>query len=116
MVHSTVLVKGTRCSSGRRQLLTPNPASATDAPISFKKLRRDHSSPFNCAELDGNSRSSHSRNSGVSLSSLVLRQYWRPLFGAGGCVTMRFIDDKFGSSRTGLHSSVPSVSGRSHVA
>src|SRR5438270_13840349 len=71
MVHSTVLVKGTRCSSGRRQLLTPNPASATDAPISFKKLRRLHSSPFSCAALKGNSRSSHSRNSGVSASSSV---------------------------------------------
>src|SRR5947209_9394216 len=116
MVHSTLLVNGTRCASGLRQLLTPNPASATDAPINFKKLRRDHSSPFSCAAPDGNSRSSQARNSGVSLNSAVLRQYWRPLFGAGGCVTMRFIDDTSGSSPTDLYSSVLSASGRSRVA
>src|SRR5438876_12221131 len=115
MVHSTVFVNGTRCNSGRRQLVTPKPASATDAPINFKKLRRDHSSPFNCAAPDGNSRSSQARNSGVSLSSAALRQYWRPLFGSGGWVTMRFIDDRSGNSRRGLYSSAPLASGRSRV-
>src|SRR5213075_401941 len=91
IVHSTFLVKGTRCSSGRRQLVRPIPASAIDAPINFKKSRRDHSSPFSSAEPGGNSRSNHCRNSGVSFNSPRLRQYFVPVDGSGGWWKICFI-------------------------
>src|ERR1043166_2504529 len=79
------------CISGLRQLVGPTPASAIDAPISFRKSRRDHSSSLSSEAPAGNSRSSHSRNSGVSLSSCKLRQYFLPVSGSGGCCNTRFM-------------------------
>ena len=53
-------------------------------PSISRNSRRDHSSPFSSAAPAGNSRSSHSRNSGVSLSSPRLRQYVVPVGWLGG--------------------------------
>src|SRR6185503_5999524 len=67
---------GTISSSGCRvQALTP--ASASDAPISFRKLRRPTGSSHSDA-FCGNSRCRNSLNSGVSTSDSRLRQYSRP--------------------------------------
>src|SRR5687767_8776807 len=63
-------------SSGCRvQALTP--ASASDAPISFRKLRRPTGSSHSDA-FCGNSRCRNSLNSGVSASDSRLRQYSLP--------------------------------------
>src|ERR1043165_3101557 len=91
MAHSTLFVNGTRCASGRRQLVLPKPASAMEAPINFRKPRRDHSSPLSWSAPAGNSRPSQPRNSGVSLSSPRLRQYRFPVSFSGGCSKTRFI-------------------------
>ena len=67
---------GTSSSFGCRvQALTP--ASASDAPISFRKLRRPTGSSHSDA-FCGNSRWRKSLNSGVSVSDSRLRQYSRP--------------------------------------
>src|SRR5437899_496704 len=64
----------------------------------------------------GNSRSSHSRNSGVLLYSPRLRQYFLPVSGSGGCWKTRFIGGRFGNLCSERCSSVPSVSDRSPAA
>src|SRR5688572_9397068 len=67
---------GTSSSSGWRvQALTP--ASASDAPISFRNPRRPTGSSHSDA-FCGNSRWRNSLNSGVSASASRLRQYSRP--------------------------------------
>src|SRR5688572_6306832 len=67
---------GTSSSSGWRvQALTP--ASASDAPINFRKFRRPTGSSHSDA-FCGNSRWRKSLNSGVSVSDSRLRQYSRP--------------------------------------
>src|SRR6185295_9011622 len=67
---------GTMRSSGWRvHALTP--ASASDAPISFRNSRRPAGS-LNSDAWSGNSRPTYSRNSEVSASSSRLRQYVRP--------------------------------------
>ena len=85
MTHSALFVKGTKCISGLRQLFNPKPASAIEAPINLRKLRRDTSSPVSSAAPAGNSRSNQSRNSGVSLNSPRLRQYCFPVCDGAGC-------------------------------
>ena len=54
------------------------PASASDAPISFRKPRRPTGS-FHSEALAGNSRWRNSWNSGVSATASRLRQYCGPL-------------------------------------
>ncbi len=59
--------------SGRRQPgMVAAPARATEAAISFTNVRREPASS-SLAPL-GNSRSTHSRNSGCPLNSSTLRQ------------------------------------------
>src|SRR5205085_6474619 len=93
IVHSALLVNGTRCICGRRQLVKPRPANAIDALISFMKSRRDHSSSLISEAPAGNSRSSHSRNCAVLLYSPRLRQYFFPVSGSSGCWKTRFINN-----------------------
>ena len=71
---------GMMCSVGWR-VQALRPASASEAPISFRKLRRPStrsSSSLQPIACCGNSRSSRSRNSGVAARSSRLRQYSRP--------------------------------------
>src|SRR3569833_739805 len=75
-------VKGTIFSTGRRQPVSPTPASAKLEAMIFTKLRRETPSSSSLA-FAGNSRSSHVRNSGVSETSSRLRQYFGPVSGGG---------------------------------
>jgi len=63
---------GTIVSFGQRQAATP--ASAKDAPASFRNCRRD-GPPALSGATNGNSASSQRRNSGESARSSGLRQY-----------------------------------------
>src|SRR6188472_2971235 len=63
--------------SGGCRVQAPTPASASEALISLRKLRRPFGS-FHSEACSGNSRCRYSRKSWVSASSLRLRQYRRP--------------------------------------
>src|SRR5437667_340880 len=87
-------------------------AAIREAP----RPRRDHSSSLISEAPAGNSRSSHSRNSGLLLYSPRLRQYFFPVSGSGGCWKTRFIGGRFGNLCSERCPSVPSVSDRSPAA
>jgi hypothetical protein len=59
--------------TGRRQPVSPTPASRNEADMIFMKCRRVTGSLISGAPA-GNSFSTHCRNSGVSASSSRLRQ------------------------------------------
>src|SRR5687768_6742413 len=85
-------VKGTIFSTGRRQPVNPRPASAKLEAMILTKLRRVTGSASSLAPA-GNSRSTHSRNSGVAAISSRLRQYFGPVSGYGQGGGIVFIDD-----------------------
>src|SRR5207245_10129557 len=89
---------------------------ASGGTIMVKKSRRDRSFLLISDARSGNSRSSHSRDSGLLLYSPRLRQYFFPVSGSGGCWKTRFIGGRFGNLCSERCSSVPSVSDRSPAA
>src|SRR6187455_3332093 len=86
-------VKGTIFSTGLRQPVRPTPANAKLDAMIFMNVRRVEASAANSLAPDGNSRPSHSRNSGVSATSSRLRQYFGPVSGCGHGGGIVFIYD-----------------------
>src|SRR3954464_14010886 len=97
-------VKATMFSTGRRQPVKPRPAKAKLEAITFTKFRRVTGS-INSLAPGGNSRSTHSWNSGVAATSSRLRQYFGPVSGYGHFGGIVFIYDTPSRIAKGAHSS-----------
>src|SRR5687767_16037654 len=90
---------GTICSYGRRQPVSPTPASAKLEAMILTKFRRETPSSNSLAPA-GNSRSNQVRNSGVSATSSRLRQYFVLLSvcGQGGGIVFIYLLDAMRST------------------
>src|ERR1043165_2519888 len=90
-------------TTGRRQPVNPTPANAKLEAMSFTKFRRETPSGDSLSP-SRNSRSSHSRNSGVSATSSRLRQYFGPVSGYGqvGGIVLLILYSLPVTSRAGL--------------
>src|ERR1700677_3671167 len=91
-------------STGRRQPVAPRPASRKEADMILTKARRENGS-VNSLAPEGNSRSTHWRNSGVSASWSKLRQYFGPVSGSGQAGGIVFIGDRWNNFAATGHSS-----------